>query len=442
MTPGREADREHLWDEGTIGMWAKMNNCHKLLGEAVMAALFVAAVLRILGPSGPTPVPVETEAGPAETDPGEREEPTGPLFEVGMDRYSGREAERHISEYVREVAADVDGDGEREHLCLRTAWVKTNGCKIPFHTLIVDLFKEGIWILRQELDLGVLWEEQFFLVKDLDGDGEAELITRIQMSPGCSGCVAHRIYAYDGRAFVEWLNLFGVSPHLPQVARVLRNYNSILDHIESRYKIEISRKKPGGHGDEEGGSGASAPWLLDSDGDGQVEIIQLLHPTAGEYSLDSRVYRLLVMELPAKGIRGRHRFYPLKFDGPGGHLSLLGFLKTRDARIHALFNFAYLGTATGYPILNIFEVKGVEVKRIAELYGFYEHVVPERLWDVNQDGNTEIIHVGSSYWPPGKSHAEIILGYEIMEYKNGKYLPAGPEIEEMAVLGNGEEEDD
>jgi hypothetical protein len=82
------------------------------------------------------------------------------------------------------------------------------------------------------------------------------------------------------------------------------------------------------------------------------------------------------------------------------------------------------------------------VKRIAELYGFYEHVVPERLWDVNQDGNTEIIHVGSSYWPPGKSHSEIILGYEIMEYKNGKYMAASPEIEEMAILGNGEDEED
>jgi hypothetical protein len=69
-------------------------------------------------------------------------------------------------------------------------------------------------------------------------------------------------------------------------------------------------------------------------------------------------------------------------------------------------------------------------------------VVPDRLWDVNQDGNTEIIHVPSDYWPPGKSHAEVILNYEIVEYKNGKYVPAGPEISNMVVLREDDEEDE
>jgi hypothetical protein len=82
------------------------------------------------------------------------------------------------------------------------------------------------------------------------------------------------------------------------------------------------------------------------------------------------------------------------------------------------------------------------VKKVAELYGFYEHAVPDRLWDVNQDGNTEIIHVHSDYWPPGKSHAEVILNYEIMEYRQGKYLPARPEISDVAVLQEDEEEDE
>ena len=419
-----------------------MQKRYKILGVALMVAVFVAGALWILQPSGPAPVPEERETGTDETDTGFRQEPIGPLSEAGMDSYAGRDSERHISECVREVAADVDGDGEREHLCFRTAWVKTRDCRIPFHTLIVDLFKGGTWVLRQELVLGVLWEEQFFLVKDLDGDGEAELVTRLQMSPGCSGCVFHRVYAYDGRAFVEWLNLFGVSPHSPQVARVLRNYSSIQEYIESRCKTLTSGKTRRGHGDEQVGCAMGAAWLLDSNGDGRVEIIQLLHPTPGDDSLESRFYRLFVMELEAGRTKGPHRFYPLEMGGDQGSISLLGFLKTRDARIHALFNFAYLGTGTGYPILKIFEVKGVEVKRIAELYGFYEHVVPERLWDVNQDGNTEIIHVGSSYWPPDKSHSEIILGYEIMEYKNEKYMAASPEIEEMAILGNGEDEED
>jgi hypothetical protein len=87
-------------------------------------------------------------------------------------------------------------------------------------------------------------------------------------------------------------------------------------------------------------------------------------------------------------------------------------------------------------------MQGLNLKQVAELYGFYEHVVPDRLWDVNQDGNTEIIHVASDYWPPDKSHAEVILNYEIVEYKNGKYVPASPEINEMAVLREDVEEEE
>ncbi len=48
----------------------------------------------------------------------------------------------------------------------------------------------------------------------------------------------------------------------------------------------------------------------------------------------------------------------------------------------------------------------------------------------------------SDYWPPGKSHADVILNYEIVEYKNGKYVPAGPEIEGMVVLREDEDEDE
>jgi hypothetical protein len=234
------------------------------------------------------------------------------------------------------------------------------------------------------------------------------------------------------------LNLFGVSPHSPQVANVYINYYDILSYIEDRYKIETSRKNPRRYLEEPAVRSEGVPWLIDSDSDGRVEIVQLLEePTADDF-LKPRLYRLFVMELEPKKNRGPYRFYPLEKWREQGHASLLGFLKTRTGLVHALVNFAIAGTSTAYPILNVFEMRGVHMKRVAELCGFYEHVIPDRLWDVNQDGNTEIIHVGAVYWPPGKSHAEVILDYEIMEYKNGKYAPASPGIKQMAILRDDE----
>ena len=262
------------------------------------------------------------------------------------------------------------------------------------------------------------------------------------MPPKPARCTAYRIYTYTGDLFVEALSLFGVSPHSPRVGRVLRDHIDIMGHIERRYRTVTDRKNPCGYGDEPSSCAIGSTWLLDSNADGRVEIVQLLDPPTDDYFIESRFYRLFVMELGPKKTRGPHRFHPLEMEGDQAFIALLGFLKTRDGRVHALVNFAHPGTSTAYPILNVFDVRGLNLRRVAELYGFYEHVVPDRLWDVNQDGNTEIIHVSSDYWPPSKSHAEVILNYEIVEYRNGKYVPAGPEIEGMVVLREDEDEDE
>ena len=422
---------------------------HKLriFSAVILAAACAAAGWWFLRPPVPLPAPPITQTEqtepPEEAADEESEPEVGALNVVGMsesERY--KEVERRVSECMRTLEADFDGDGEPEQLCVREVWIQTHQCRAPFHALIVDLFKDGQWLLRQQLNPGVFWEERFYLVKDLDGDGQAELITRLQLSPDCSGCTAYRVYTFTGDYFVGALSLFGVSPHSPQVARVLRNYADILNHIDSRYRIVTARKNPCGYGDEHSSCANGTPWLIDSNADGRMEIVQLIDPPTGDYFIKSRFYRLFVMELGPKKIKGPHRFHPLEMEGDQGFIALLGFLKTRNGRVHALVNFAHPGTSTAYPILNVFEVQGLNLKRVAELYGFYEHVVPDRLWDVNQDGNTEIIHVASDYWPPGKSHAEVILNYEIVEYKNGKYVPAGPEISDMVVLREDDEEDE
>jgi hypothetical protein len=352
------------------------------------------------------------------------------------------EVERRTSECVRTLKADFDGDGEPEELCTSEVWIQNRLCRTPTHGLQVDLYKGQRWLLHQQLNPGVFWAERFHLVKDLDGDGRAELVTRIELSPDCSGCTAYCVYAFDGDNFFEALNLFGVSPLSTQVGRVLRDYSDIQAHIESRCRAASKRGNPGGGGDDPAACASGSTWLLDSDADGRVEIVQLLDPPAGDYFLKSKWYQLFVMELGQTPAASPHRFHPLEMEGGGGYVGLLGFLKTRSGRVHALINFAHPGTSTAYPILKVFEIRGLGLKQVGELYGFYEHAVPDRLWDVDQDGNTEIIHVASDYWPPGKSHAEVVLNYEIMTYKGGKYVPAGQEISEMAVLREDEDEDE
>lgn len=352
------------------------------------------------------------------------------------------EADRCTGECSRTVRADFDGDGSAEKLCASEVWIQNRLCRTPTHSLQVDLYKGQRWLLHQQLNPGVFWAERFHLVKDLDGDGRAELVTRLELSPDCSGCTAYCVYVFDGDGFVEALSLFGVSPLSPQVTRVLRDYSNIQTHIESRCRAASKKGSLGGGWDDPAACASGSTWLLDSDGDGRVEIVQLLDPPAGDYFLETKWYRLFVMELSQTPAASPHRFHPLEMEGGGGYVRLLGFLKTRSGRVHALINFAHPGTSTAYPILKVFEIRGLGLKQVGELYGFYEHAVPDRLRDVDQDGNTEIIHVASDYWPPGKSHAEVVLNYEIMTYKRGKYFQAGPEISEMVDMRDDDNEED
>lgn len=223
---------------------------------------------------------------------------------------------RRISDCVRRLQVDIDGDGELERLCFREAWIRVDQCRTPFNALIGDVFKDEKWILRQHLKQGVFHEERFFLVNDLDNDGKTELITRLQLSPDCAGCAAYAVYVFTEGSFVAEMNLFGVSPRFRPVASVFCDRAAIRDTVDRRYRIELSDDNPCGFPGKPSRCGNGSLWLLDS----------------------------------------------------------------------------------------------------------------------NHVGNTEIIHVSSEYWPPGKSHADVILEYEIMAYKNGTYEPASPAIGEMTIL--------
>ena len=109
-------------------------------------------------------------------------------------------------------------------------------------------------------------------------------------------------------------------------------------------------------------------------------------------------------------------------------VDVLGFLRTHDKHTHLLINYAYTGNSSASPVLNIFDVKWTNVKKVGEFSGFYEHAIAERLRDLDGDGNTEIIYLEDTYWPSGKSHAYIIPIYSIAEYQDGRYVEANPSL--------------
>jgi len=100
------------------------------------------------------------------------------------------------------------------------------------------------------------------------------------------------------------------------------------------------------------------------------------------------------------------------------------FVGSKIGNTHLLINYAYTGNSIQSPVLKIYDMQWASVDKIGEFAGFYEHAIVDRLRDIGGDGNTEIIYVEDSYWPPGKSHAYIVPIYGIAEYRDGRYVNA------------------
>ncbi len=188
---------------------------------------------------------------------------------------------REIGDCVHSLTADVDGDGRRERVCVRVAVYKTQEGQALYDSLIVDIFKNGDWLLRQELDRGLFREERFHLLRDLDMDGRAELVTLLSSGSERSGGDACRIYKFDGYAFVEAMHVFGLPPQDASVAFFLRHLPEVQADISARYIEETGSDDLCGDPGEEGDCFAGSPWLLDSNADGRLELVQLLEPPGG-----------------------------------------------------------------------------------------------------------------------------------------------------------------
>lgn len=326
-----------------------------------------------------------------------------------------------IGDCFQTLNVDVDGDEIKEKICLRYLQYKEYDDVYTYVSLVLDMFKEKKQVLRQELDRGFFFEERFVSLKDIDSDGKTELITRVRFSPDCSGCSSYRIYAFNEDRFELALNLFNIKPDNSSLKNVLGKLLGFEEMILNEYRKRTNTEHPCNLYE---GCQRSDPWMVDSDRDGQPEVVFLVRTPEDTDSDTDKYYNLFLAKFTKSGKLAGYNLHKIDLECCDAFVDVLGFLEAQDKHNHLLINFAYPGTSTGYPVLNIFDVQPTNIHKVGAFAGFYEHVIAERLRDLDEDGNTEIIYVGESYLPPGAAHADVIIFYDIAEYRDGRYVEA------------------
>jgi hypothetical protein len=319
------------------------------------------------------------------------------------------------------VYVDVDSDKKKEKICLRYLQHKEYDDAFIYVSLIVDIFKGKTQVLRQELDRGFFFEERFVGFKDIDLDEKVELITKVRFSPDCAGCSSYRIYTFKEDRFELALNLFNIKPDNFSLKNVLGKLSGFEEMIQKDYREKTKTEYPCGYYEN---CIRSNPWLVDSDHDGLPEVVLLAKPPYDSACDRDKTHYLFVAKFAKSGKLTSYNLHPIELGCCDAFVDVLGFIETKDKNIHLLVNVAVGATSTAYPLLNIFNVQKNNVKKIGEFAGFYEHVIAERLRDLDEDGNTEIIYVGESYLPPGAAHADVVIFYDIAEYRDGRYVEA------------------
>jgi hypothetical protein len=308
-----------------------------------------------------------------------------PLFTAGIRSPLPEGITREIGDCDRTVTVDVDGIGRRERVCVRTAVYKTRDGQALYDSLIVDIYKNGDWLLRQELDRGLFGAERFHLLRDLDMDGRAELITLLSVRPEGSGEDACRIYKFDGYAFVKALHVFGLPPQDASVAFFLRHLPEIQADISARYAEAIGSPDLCADAGDEGDCFAGSPWLLDSNGDGRLELVQLLEPPESPKASKTVPFQLFVKEFRRRGMEGRSRFHAIGPGSAGPKTGSILFHRSDDGRVLLLASFADPGARAAPASLAAFEIAGTRVKKAAGLGGFALPGLIERLHFANKE---------------------------------------------------------
>jgi len=177
-----------------------------------------------------------------------------------------------MGECIKTVFTDLDGNNVQEKICPRCLKYKEYDVVYTYVSLVLDIFKDKKQILRQELDRGFFFEERFVELKDVNGDGKAELITRVCFSPDCAGCSSYRIYTFEEDRFDLTLNLFKIDPDNPAIKNVLRSLSGFEEMILKDHREKTKSEHPCKIWDSRI---RSDPLAVDVDHDGQPEVVLL-----------------------------------------------------------------------------------------------------------------------------------------------------------------------
>jgi hypothetical protein len=352
------------------------------------------------------------------------DKPDGPLMLMKTSKPEDLEKNLYtIGNCFESLNGDVDGDNIKEKICVRSLQFKEYDDAYTYVSLIVDLFRSKKQVLRQELSRGFFFDERFVELKDVNWDGKTELITRVRFSPDCVGCSSYRIYTFKEDRFELSLNLFNIDPDNASLKNVLAQLPGFEEIILKEYRKKTNAEHPCGIYE---GCVRSGPWVLDSDHDGQPEVILLVRQSDDTDPFSAKIYSLFIAKFTKAGEFTSYKFHMIDYECYSFvcGVDILGFLETQDKHMHLLINYAYPCNSPTVPELNIFDIQTNYIKNIGKFDGFYQHAIVERLRDIDGDGNTEIIHVENTYWPPGKSHAYIMPIYGIAEYRDGRYVNA------------------
>lgn len=338
-------------------------------------------------------------------------------------------AQYQLSGCSERLATDLDGDLNLENLCFKYLHYKEPTDDYTFISLVIDVFQNKRLILSQEIDRKWFVEETLISVIDIDSDGKSELITEVSLSPDCSNCSFYRVYEFDNNRFVFLLNIMKNIPlNHSSLSHIIKKGPEFEKIIQTDFQEKTQSEYPCGIYEN---CVKSEPWVVDLDNDGELEVVMLASLASSPYDLELSVNNkqfVFIAKVDRHGHLVNYKLSSIDLECCEGFADILGILTTNDNRLHFFINSSCPGTSIAYPILNIFDIRWNDVKKIGEFSGFYEHDIPERFKDIDKDGNTEIIFVKDTYWPSGAPHFKTIPIYNIAQYRKGRYEEASHEF--------------
>ena len=104
---------------------------------------------------------------------------------------------------------------------------------------------------------------------------------------------------------------------------------------------------------------------MDSDNDGQPEVILLVRQPDDTDLFSAKTYSLFIAKFTKAGEFTSYKFHMIDYecDSFVCGVDILGFLETQDKHTHLLINYAYPCNSPTVPELNIFDIQTNYIKK-------------------------------------------------------------------------------